>query len=325
MRVLLAIDGSPGGEAARRVARSLQWPEGTVIDVISIVEPAVDPLGAAGLPLAPFGTETTEPAMQVMLSEAVAALEAPGRIVRRELLTGRAATVIIDEAVERRADLVIMGSRGRGPLRSMLLGSVSAEVVDHAPCPVLVVRGGNIGRVLLAVDGSASAQAAVTFLGGSSFLAGHPVEVLAVATAPVPPLPVPAAAISDGAFEAYEEAIRQHRHQAEQVAAAATESLRNDGLAARWSISQGDPAHEIIEAARAFDAGLVVLGSRGHTGLARILLGSVARNVLLHATASVLIVRGPLRVRTGKRAPASSDRIARAGRLRLGRLASPLA
>ena len=54
---------------------------------------------------------------------------------------------------------------------------------------------------------------------------------------------------------------------------------------------EGDAAHQIIASARAHDAGIIVVGTRGQTGLRRLVLGSVARNVLLHAPCSVLVVR----------------------------------
>ena len=65
----------------------------------------------------------------------------------------------------------------------------------------------------------------------------------------------------------------------------------------QWSTGSGDPAHEIIEAARDVGCSLIVMGSRGLTGLDRLLTGSVARNVLLHSPTSVLIVREPIRDR----------------------------
>jgi nucleotide-binding universal stress UspA family protein len=303
MRVLLAADGSPAAESARRLVRSLQWPQGTVIDVVSALEPAIELVGARGMGFGP--SHPSQDAIHVLhgvLDAAVKGLEAPGRIVTRAMLEGRPASAIVDYAGQMRAELVVIGSRGLGPIRSMVLGSVSAEVVDHAPCPVLVVRRPAIERILLAVDGSPSAQAATTFLGGCRALAPYPIEVLSVASAPSPPLPVPATGLSDAAFEAYDAAILAHRHRAEATAARATESLLEDGRAARWSISQGDPAHEILEAVKGFGASLVVLGSRGHSGLKRVLLGSVARNVLLHTEASVLIVREPIRARSRERA-----------------------
>jgi nucleotide-binding universal stress UspA family protein len=309
MRVLLAIDGSASSESACRLVGSLTWPDGTVIEVVAAAHEALaDVFGTAAVPL-PRSTHGTEAgrSLEAALDDARTMLAGPGRIVCRTLLTGRPASVIVDQAVASRSELVVVGSRGLGPLKSMLLGSVSAEVVDHAPCPVLVVRRSVLGSVLLAVDGSASADSAVTFVRGSHFLADHPVDVLSVAPSATLPPPIPLAGVADAAFETYETRVATSRQLVAVIAAEAVEDLRTGGLHARWSISQGNPAHEIIEAARSFGSDLIVLGSRGHTGLARVVLGSVARNVLLHAHASVLIVREPLRARS----PEAVERIER--------------
>ena len=70
-----------------------------------------------------------------------------------------------------------------------------------------------------------------------------------------------------------------------------TAGLLAAGLSAEADRSEGDAATEILAAAAASDADLIVIGTHGRTGLARLVLGSVARNVLQHATCSVLIVR----------------------------------
>ena len=123
----------------------------------------------------------------------------------------------------------------------MLLGSVSAEVVDHAPCPVLVTRSAAIRSMLVAVDGSSSARQAVVHL-ALGYLRGRPTEVLSVG--PAHPSDI----------------------QADAIAAQAAEDLAADGYRVRWSVGRGDPAGEIIDAARELDSDLIVLGSRGHTG-----------------------------------------------------------
>jgi nucleotide-binding universal stress UspA family protein len=183
----------------------------------------------------------------------------------------------------------------------MVLGSVSAEVVDHAPCPVLVARSDRATRILLAVDGSASSRLAVDHLGGTGYLAGHPVEVLAVGPAIPSSTPVAAPDLSGALAADHAARVSESRERTEATAATAAEDLRRDGLTVRWSISAGDPAHEIIDAAASLGCDLIVMGSRGLTGVQRILLGSVARNVLLHTPASVLIVREPVRERLPER------------------------
>jgi nucleotide-binding universal stress UspA family protein len=303
MRILLAIDGSASSTSACTVVDSMRWPSGSIIEVVAALEPIAEVFGPtpATLP-APSRPNGATAAIETALAAAVARLERPDRSVRPFLVEGRAANTIVDAATAFRAELIVVGSRGLGPLRSMVLGSVSAEVVDHAPCPVLVVRRPSVGPILLAVDGSAASEAAVTFVRGARFLAGHPVEVMTVAPLPATPPPVEMAGISAAAFDTDRRAIDQSRKHAETIAAAACGRLRGDGVRARWSISQGTPAHEIIEAAASFGSDLIVLGSRGHTGLARIVLGSVARNVLLHTDASVLIVHEPVREQVMERA-----------------------
>ena len=275
MRVLLAIDGSPSAEAARSVVDTLAWPAGTSILVLGVTSPTVPLSGAlGGLPLGEPDNAAIEEALGAALVDAASSLMRPGRRVERRLVTGRPATCIVDEAAGWGAELLVVGSRGLGRLSRMVLGSVSAEVVDHAPCPVLVTRASSISTVLVAVDGSVSSRLALEHL-DLGYLGARPMEVLCVG--PAGPSPV----------------------QVDAIAAQGADELARSGHRVRWSIGTGDPAHEIIEAASALDCDLIAMGSRGHTGLARLRLGSVARNVLLHTHASVLVVRGPVRVREG--------------------------
>jgi nucleotide-binding universal stress UspA family protein len=81
------------------------------------------------------------------------------------------------------------------------------------------------------------------------------------------------------------------------IADETTANLRAAGRDASGEMRTGVAASEIIATAEAVGAGLIVMGSRGQTGLARVLLGSVARNVLHGSGASVLVVHGPDRDR----------------------------
>jgi nucleotide-binding universal stress UspA family protein/ribosomal protein S18 acetylase RimI-like enzyme len=173
-------------------------------------------------------------------------------------------------------------------------------VVDHAPCPVLVARSDTVERILLATDGSVTANLAVRHVATTGYLAHLPVEVISVARSVPVAAPITEPELTDAALRRSSEELDEARQHAEATAAGAAEQLRAEGRTIRWSISVGDAAHEIIEAASSLQCDLVVMGSRGLTGLRRILLGSVARNVLLHTDASVLIVREPVRPRAGE-------------------------
>jgi nucleotide-binding universal stress UspA family protein len=215
----------------------------------------------------------------VALDDAVRTVDQPGCTVERLTLRGRPASAIVEEARAWKADLVVLGNRGHGPIASMVLGSVSAEVVDHAPCPVFVVRDEEIASIVFAEDGSPGAARAARVIRTWPFLHGLPVDVVSVAETAVPWN----AGMATGL---YDEVMVSYAHDVE----AARESTR--ALAHRCSNArEGDPAREIVEFARARPGSLVVVGTRGHGGLARLVLGSVARNVLLHAPGSVLVVR----------------------------------
>ena len=75
-----------------------------------------------------------------IMEEAMEAVgEIPGEI-HTEILEGSAAEVVLNVANVRQIDLIVMGSRGHGKLRGLLLGSQSQKVLQHAPCPVMIVR-----------------------------------------------------------------------------------------------------------------------------------------------------------------------------------------
>lgn len=136
--ILLAYDGSSHAQRAAQLAGQLareQQPP-AMVRVVA----AMDALPAdVGEPL--FSRLTGERTLQgqARIKEAVGLVGA-GLDVHEELLFGPAAEEIIQVATVRACDLIVIGSRGLGTLRSLLLGSHTQKVISHAPCPVLVVR-----------------------------------------------------------------------------------------------------------------------------------------------------------------------------------------
>jgi nucleotide-binding universal stress UspA family protein len=272
MRILLAVDGSPGADRARDLVAAMPLHAGGTVRIVSVAPTLADLIDVPWAIAATVAAGEIEADAlrlhQVALESAVAELRSARSDLEVESIVrrGRAASVIVDEARELSADLVLIGHRGHGAWDSLLLGSVAAEVVDHAPCPVLVARGERLGAVVFADDGSTYARAAEGALLNWPIFGGLPITVVTVAEADA---------------------------RADEAAAG---RLCEAGLDARSEVRGGDPAHQIIAAATAHEAGLIVLGTRGQTGLRRIILGSVARKVLLHAPCSVLVIRGGTRV-----------------------------
>lgn len=296
MRVLLAIDGSAPADRARQLVGVLPWPSGTTIRVAAALEPSVHLLGlpwrtaSSEGPLLPV-EETLVRRLWDALQNAVRDLERADLVVDPILLRGRPASAIVEEARDFEADLIVVGNRGHGTLETMLLGSVSAEVVDHAPCPVLVARNGRVRSILLAHDGSEAADHAALVLRQWPVFRDVPVTVISVADVAIPWSAGVAPGVYDEVLESYNASVDEARRQHEDIARAVADQLRDVGYRVSVEVREGNPAEQIVAYAKAHPIDLIVMGTRGHTGLARLLLGSVARRVLVHAPTSVLVVR----------------------------------
>jgi nucleotide-binding universal stress UspA family protein len=295
VRVLFATDGSRSADRARDLLARLPWPDGTRFNVVCALEARGELFAAPWMAPSPPELDSVEAELlrhaDVTLEDAERTLERPGRDVERLTLRGRPGSAIVEEARAWKADLVVLGNRGHGPIASMVLGSVSAEVVDHAPCPVLVVREDQIASVVFAEDGSEGAARARGLLATWPILHDLPVDVLSVAETTMPWSAGMAAGLYDEVVASYAKDVESAREATRALAHRSADELRAAGLTAIPYVMEGDPAHTIVEFARARPASLVVVGTRGHGGLARLILGSVARNVLLHAPGSVLVVR----------------------------------
>lgn len=164
MRVLLAIDGSAHSDAAVADVAARPWPKGTSVRVLTVVH--------AAAPLIP------DPALVIAAIHVVQAREqsrrapkivagARRRIRRRSpdvsvstrIREGIPKDVIVDEAREWGADLIVVGSHGYGVVRRLVLGSVAAAVVASAPCSVHVVRSKHAAQAARPPQTFASARA----------------------------------------------------------------------------------------------------------------------------------------------------------------------
>lgn len=295
MRILLATDGSKCAAVAVELVAGLSWPANTEILALEVISSGVQVFGGPWPPIPPMDTGAFDSAIRDQaarnLHDAAERLAGPGRTVETAAVSGRAGDAIVSRTVEWGADVVVVGSRGHGKLETMLLGSVSSEVVDTVQVPVLVARGRAVRRVVFAWDGSDRAQAAVPALTEWGLFDDVRVDVLSVADAD-PPWWVTAGLVDDEtAADAYIAAAGPSREQHEALAREMADRLGASGLQAIPATREGDPAESIVAFARAKAADLVVLGTHGRTGLRRLLMGSVARNVLLHADCSVLLAR----------------------------------
>ena len=300
MRILLAVDGSVSSDRATQLVASFPLPPGSIVRVVSVMRPHMDVLAMSWATIRSgngHGTVETEEQTDARhhreaVDRAEITLNRLGLKVEGFLLRGRPASAIVDEAASFQADLLVLGSRGHGAIAAMVLGSTASEVVDHAPCPVLVARSNSLGSIAFADDGSTSARSAERVFSRWPIFTGRHVDVLTVAETAVPVAAGFVSGLYDQVLASYSRSVDEARAEVANESATAAQRLQHGGVDAVPVVLEGQPAGEIVRFAAERGTGTIVMGTRGHTGIARVFLGSVARNVLLHAPCSVLVARG---------------------------------
>jgi nucleotide-binding universal stress UspA family protein len=264
-RLLVCVDGSPDSEGA--LAGALVWAKlwGSKVYLLEVLEFIPGYTG-----LAPEFVAQWENEVRAYLAAAQAEAASGGVSLETLMASGESAhSAIITAAQKIQPKAIIMGRHGRSGLARLMMGSVTARVIGHSPCPVLVVpRESPLTwqKILLASDGSAYSEAAweealalTRQLGGS---------LLAVSVAR-----------EEGELPGAEEIVNHLMM-----------SANRQGLPLETHVIIGQPDDAIIQLAVKNQVGLIILGSHGRTGFKRLLMGSVTERVIGQAPCPVLVV-----------------------------------
>jgi nucleotide-binding universal stress UspA family protein len=310
MRILIGYDGSPcADEAITDLGRAGLPADGTEAVVLSVADvpppPAPDdpgPGGPAAAMLVLRDVARVRALVQRTVDGARAAAERaaarvrelfPAWSVRAEAGADVPHVALIRMAAEWRADLVVVGSQGRSALGRVLLGSVSQQVLHHAPCSVRVGRRGERlpeprVRLVLGFDGSLDSATAASAVAARDWPPQSEVLVVGVVDSRVilnhlesnpPDAPSPAGAAADASSNLRE------------ALAGVCDDLRHSGIAATTTVLAGDAKKVLLQEAERSAADCIVLGAKGHTRMERLLLGSVSATVAARAHCSVEVVR----------------------------------
>lgn len=287
MRVLLATDGSVNARVATQWLMVFPLPPTTEIVALATVGPAPPVLD---VPVPQSVRDAALADAQKAADTAVATLRKRWPETSARVVDGEPRHVIASTAADWGAELVVVGARGLGAFRRLLLGSVSTAVVHHAPCPVLVVRGrpGELLTAVVAIDGSSHARAAARFLGSLPLDPALTVRLIGVVERQTPSLRTPG--VVPGVRDAIEHFTEQQRVELDKVLQEVAVDFEVKTMVER-AVRIGSPAGEILKSAERAD--LVVLGARGLGPIHRLLVGSVSERVLQHARCSVLVVKHP--------------------------------
>lgn len=290
-RVLVGIDGSPHAARALRWAVSLAGGDGVeVVHVFSV--PMALPISGAELYPVPDVDGLISEARSSLRGWVTETVPAVADDLRLHVREGAPAREILEVARAREVDLIVVGSRGLGGFRGMLLGSVSRQIAAHAPCPVAVIPEAGEprlagGEIVVGVDGSRASRAALRWAMDLTQRTGG--KVLALATVGLA-LRTEALAF-DGRLEPLVDHGELQARADELLRSVIAHELGEDGERVIREATVGDAASTLL--ARAEDADLLVVGSRGLGGFERLLLGSVSHHCATHAPCPVVIVPDP--------------------------------
>lgn len=319
MKILIAYDGSDCSKEAIKDLKRAGLPRETEALVVSVCETAL-PLpetpsptsNLVNVPQAKLIAYEIEVRAEEARAQALRAVEEAHKLaeeavqqlksdfsvwdVRPEAMAGTPAPAVIKEADDWKADLIVVGTHGRSALGRLLMGSVSQRVAAEAHCSVRVARypvekSNSPIRIVVGVDGSLSALAAVREVALRAWPAGSEALVIAANNYSKSSgiVRIPSATTKAELERTAEEGTLSPQNMIE----IAGEDLRAvAGLHVLSEITEGDPKSVLISRAKTFDADCIFVGSRGsNSRLERHTLGSVSAAVANEAHCSVEVVR----------------------------------
>lgn len=284
-RLLLSTDGSEYSEGAIREAIKLAKKCSSKLWTISVVE--TNPEFEA---LAPQITEKAGKTAR----EHVEALQARAKKEGVDCIgivhQGEDSyQYIVDEAAKNKITMIIMGRRGRTGLKRLMMGSVTARVIGHAPCNVLVVPRAaktDFKNVLIATDGSRHGDAAAAEAIGIAKRCGSKLAVVSVVPSEsIAPMDIVHSQMQRDLI------VDKELKEAESAVKAVKAAALKEGITAEGVVLGGKPSDAIIQTAKEKNADLIVIGSHGKTGIEKLLMGSVAERVIVLAACAVLVVK----------------------------------
>ncbi len=284
-KILLATDGSEYGEGAIREAIKLAKACASNLTVLSVID-----YNAEFEALAPQIVEKKEKAARKFLDAIEARARQEGIDCESLILEGEDVyRSITDEALKKKSTMIVMGRRGRTGLKRLVIGSVTARVIGHSPCNVLVVPKDaqlDFKNIVVATDGSKYSTAAVSEAVAIAKRNGSALTVISA-------MPSELLTPTDIDFTMNQQQLiaEQEMKETEKNAKEAKETAQKEGVDVKAFVLSGRPYEAIIQTAQETKADLIVLGSHGRTGIEKFLMGSVAERVILLSSCPILVVK----------------------------------
>lgn len=306
MKTLLAIDGSEYANAAVEFLQRFPLPQGSEIILLTVIDSEV----FKGIPVEHLSKnekqilqdtrDNIQEIFEQLLAAGVSRLQHAGWPASSHLRVGHPAEEIAQMAKELDVDLIVVGSHGLSSVKRLFIGSVSDSLLEHAPCPVLVVkkqdeedlsstaaskREERLLRILLAYDEYTPARQAAEFCASLPLNPKSEITILNV-------LPL---------FRLYRQDVLQHMswawHEKEKGAKKSLDQVTEE---CTWNTphikailrESPDVSQEILDAAVEFNSDLIVLGHKENSATKKFLRGAITPRIAHQSPCSILVVRG---------------------------------
>ena len=300
MHIFFATDGSASARFAQGQILAMPWrepPNVTVMTAVYIPPPPFTSYVSSAQRAFDAALVTLRREAEIraedVLAKARSAMEASVHGVATRTHAGPPGAIIVEMARACRVDLVAVGSRGLGPYKGFLLGSVSDHVANHARCSVLLAKTPpkRTGRYLLALDGSRYAVEVLRWLRELDLSEGAWIHLVKVFPS-VKEFQDPDGGDWTCACKRSAPAMFAPWGDAPEV----LEAMCEEGIESKVArvtveVRFGQEAPEILASVRKFRPEFLVMGAKGHYSAAESPLGNVARKLIEYAPCSVLIVR----------------------------------
>jgi nucleotide-binding universal stress UspA family protein len=287
--IVVPIDFSEPSQAAVQRALGLARAFGTSIHLVhSLQYPDIGSYWEFDLP--PKTWEATREQARTALLQLENELATEGVSVSSTLAETDPVSAIEAAVDQYQSNLIVMGTHGRSGFKHAVLGSVAECTLRTVNCPTLVVKETEtqarraIGRILVATDFSIHSKRAAMLACGLAEKLGASVDILHVVM-------LPSCAVGPYGIPPSDAVVEQLREKASELLQDATGLFQKSELRVESHLHQGLPSEVLASEAERLDADLIVMGTRGNTGLKHIFLGSVTERTLRTAPCSVMTTK----------------------------------
>jgi nucleotide-binding universal stress UspA family protein len=277
--ILVALDGSDTSNNALRQTIRFARAKACGVTVVTVLPPYDGDLELGMMPN--IKQAMKEPGEKILDAASKIAVE-EGVEIETTLETGNIHESIIDVAIEKDCDMIVIGRSGKHGIERALMGSTTARVIGYSPIDVLVMPNNATlkwDNILLAVDGSRYSEIAANRAINMAQTYGEELSIMSVVD------------VNEEFYANAPDAVEQMVHNARDIVDSVQDLSKKSKIKTKTFVREGQSHEKIIEMARELQSNIICLGSHGRTGLRRLLMGSVTEKVIGNAPCPVLVVK----------------------------------